>query len=90
MNMEFDFSVDVDGEIEDINSYSDVTDTDCETVMKRILNNKKLVLGERSEGNCEIDNNVVTLDYRVCTELGDDWNTDIWCDEKDTFPLTEI
>ena len=85
MNMEFDFSVDNDGEVEDISSYTEVTDTDCQTFMNKILRNKKLGLGERSEGNCKVENGIVKLDYRVCMELGEDYDTDQWEDMTDEF-----
>ena len=87
MNMEFDFSVDVDGEIEEVSSYTEVTDTDCEQVMEKILNKKKLGLGERSEGNCIVVDEIVKLDYKVCMELGDDYDTDVWDDIKEEFPF---
>jgi len=90
MNMEFDFSIDYQEEIEEVVPYSDTTEIDCENIVKRILKGKKILLGERMEGSCVIKNDVVTLDYRVCTELGDDWNTDVWGNEKTSFPLSEI
>ena len=90
LDMEFDFSVDFDGEVEDISSYTEVTDTDCETFLKRLLTKKKIGLGERTEGNCKVVNGVVKLDYRVCMELGEDYDSDVWDDIKEDFPLLEI
>ena len=90
MDMEFDFSVDFDGEVEDISSYTDVTDTDCEQLMKKILDKKKLGLGERSEGGCVVVNGVVKLDYKVCMELGEDYDTDQWDEVKEEFPIEEL
>ena len=87
MNKEFDFSVDFDGEVEDISSYTEVTDTDCETFLKRLLTKKKIGLGERTEGNCKVEDGVVKLDYRVCMELGEDYDTDKWDDTKEEFPI---
>ena len=87
MDMEFDFSVDFDGEVEDICSYTEVTDTDCERLMKKILDKKKLGLGERSEGGCVVVNGVVKLDYKVCMELGEDYDTDQWDEVKEEFPI---
>ena len=89
-DLEFDFSVDYSGEIEEVVPYSETSEIDCETFLKRILVGKKLGLGERTEGNCSMVDDVITLDYRVCTQVGEDWDSDVWSDEKVTFPLTEI
>ena len=89
-DMTFDFSVDTDGDIEEVSPYTDTTEIDCTTVMNRILGGKKLGLGERTEGNCVVENDIVKLDYRVCTELGEDWDTDVWDDVKEEFPLMGI
>jgi hypothetical protein len=83
--MNFDFSVDFDGEVEDISSYTEVTDTDCQLFLNKILQKKKL--GERTEGNCKVENGVVKLNYRVCMELGEDYDSDDWDDIEEEFPL---
>ena len=88
--MEFEFSIDNDGEIEEVSPWDESSVTDCETVMKRLLRNNKIGLGERSEGKCEIVNDVVKLVYRVCLSVGGDWDQDDWTDETDTFPLSDI
>ena len=90
MDMEFEFSIDNDGEIEEVSPWDESSVTDCETVMSRILRNNKIGLGERSEGKCDIVNDVVTLVYRVCLSVGGDWDQDDWSDETDTFPLSDI
>ena len=90
MNKEFDFSVDFDGEVEDVSSYTEVTNTDCETFLKRLLTKKKIGLGERSEGNCKVVDGIVKLDYKVCMELGEDYDTDVWDDIEEEFPIDEL
>ena len=90
-DMSFEFSVDNCGEIEEIELYSETMEVDCRSVMNRILDGKKLGLGERSEGMCEVENDVVKLHYRVCTELGEDWDSDVWDENiREEFPVTEI
>ena len=89
-DMSFEFSVDNNGEIEEIELYSETMEVDCRSLMTRILKGKKLGLGERSEGMCDVIDDVVKLHYRVCTELGDDWETDKWEELKEEFPLGVI
>ena len=90
VDMSFEFTVDNGGEVEDTLPYSETMEIDCTTFMKRILVGKKLYLGEKSEGMCEVENDIIKLHYSVCTELGEDWDTDVWEEFKDEFPLTEI
>jgi len=89
-DLSFEFTVDNSGEIEDILIYSETMEIDCQVLLQRVLDGKKLGLGEKSEGMCEVENDVVKLDYRVCTELGEDWGSDKWDSLKEEFPLTEI
>ena len=89
-DLSFEFTVDNNGEIEDILIYSETMEVDCRVLMNRVLKGKKLGLGEKSEGMCEVEDDVVKLHYRVCTELGEDWDSDKWDDLKEEFPLTEI
>jgi hypothetical protein len=86
----FQFSVDLLGDIEDINVLSDNMKVDCKYTLIKILNGKKLGLGERTEGMCEVEDGIIKLDYRVCTNVGDDWNTDVWEDIKEEFPVSEL
>ena len=89
-SMEFDFSVDFEGDIEEVTPYSNESEAECEELLNRIMKANKLVLGERTEGNCTVENGVITLDYRVCSDLGEDWDDDVWDDEQETFSLTDI
>ena len=82
-NLEFEFSVSNDGDVESVDSLDKVTQTECDDLMKELLKKNKIVLGERSEGTISVVNDVIKLTYRVCTELGEDWNTDVWEDEDD-------
>ena len=88
-NLEFDFSIDYDGDVEDI-CEMEGSNLECELFTKRLLENKKIGLGERSEGLIVVENDVVKLDYRVCTSVGGDWNEDSWTDMTDEFPVTVL
>jgi len=90
-DMNFEFSVDNDGEIEELTKdFEVVNDVDSEMLIKSLVKNTKIYIGERSEGNVTVENDIVKLDYKYCSELGDDWNTDVWDEEKDEFPITEL
>lgn len=90
-DMYFDFSVDYDGDIEDVSPYDDdLTETECEEVVKKLVEKDLIELGERSEGNIDISNGIIRLDYRVCTEVGEDWGDDVWEDVTREYPVSVI
>ena len=89
---EFDFSVMFDGDIEDIVRWDD---TDLprelyEEVVEKLINTKRIIVGERTEGHIIIENDMVKIDYRWCSRVGEDWNNDVWEDENVLIPLTEL
>ena len=86
-DMMFDFSVGFDEEIEYVSPYGDETETECEEFLQSLLDDGEIEIGERSEGNIKIENNVVTLSYRVCTNVGEDWNDDNWEDVEQKIHL---
>jgi len=89
-DLSFEFTVDNNGEVESTLPYSETMEVDCDIFLKRILTSKKLYLGEKSEGMCEVNDDVVGLHYSVCTELGEDWDSDKWEVYKEEFPLEEL
>lgn len=88
--MRFDFSVDVDGDIEYTSPYNDSTEPECNEVLQKLLDKDLIQLGERTEGFINIERGMIKLDYRVCTELGDDWDTDVWEDVEEEYPISVI
>lgn len=88
-DMTFDFSVGFDEEIEYVSPYGDETEKECEEVLQKLLDEGEIQIGERTEGNISVENNVMTLDYRVCTNLGEDWNDDNWEDVNETIHYTD-
>ena len=89
-NMDFDFSISFDGEIEYVSPYNDSTSIDCEVILKKLLEKKLIDLGERSEGNVVIEDDIIILDYRVCVNLGEDWDSDEWDDVEETYPVSVL
>ena len=89
-DLSFEFTVDNNGEVEDTLPYSMTMDTECTSFLQRVIRSKKLRLGEKTEGFCEVNDDVVGLHYRVCTELGEDWDSDVWESVKEDFPLEEL
>ena len=88
--MNFDFSISFDGEIEYVSPYVDSTSIDCEVILKKLLEKKVIDLGERSEGNIVIEDDVIILYYRVCVNLGEDRYSDEWDYVEETYPVSVL
>lgn len=89
-NLRFDFSVDNTGEIEYTSPYNDSTKIECDEVLQKLLNRDLIELGERSEGFINIERGKIKLDYRVCNEVGEDWDSDVWEDVEEEYPISVI
>jgi len=82
MNNIFDFSVGFDNEIEEIVPWTDDHDEDSgENFINRIVREKKLIVGERSSGSVSVDDHFIKVEYKWCSNVGEDWNDDTWNDE---------
>ena len=88
--MNFDFSVMNDGEVEDFTNYCNYSDDECQRVLQTLVDRNLLTIGERSTGNVSIENDVITMEYRWCSEVGEDWDSDVWEDEHEEIPVTEV
>jgi len=87
----WDFEIDSEGEWNDMSPQTDdCTEQEGIDLMEKIVSKGKIVLGEKSEGTMEVENDVVILDYRWCSEVGEDWDSDVWNDEHDEFPLSDL
>lgn len=79
----FEFSWCLD-EIEEIFE-DENTDDDCETILKKLMKTKQIAKGERCKGVVSWDESkspiVYKVDYTYCSELGDDWDTDVWIND---------
>jgi len=90
-NSSWTFEVDSEGECNDMSPNDDnCTEQEGIDLMEKIVSKGKIVLGEKSEGEMEVIDDIVILDYRWCSEVGEDWNDDVWEDEHDEFPLSDL
>ena len=78
----FSFSLDSEFDIEDISNKENITYEECEEVIFKLIDSHYLDCGERTEGSVTFntDENPIwyNLDYRLCLEVGEDWNDDEW------------
>lgn len=81
-DLEFEFSIDFSGDIEYVEPETKVN----ENVLGYLVKNDYIPVNERTEGSVTIKMGVVYIDYRTCTQVGEDWDTDVW-EEKSTENL---
>jgi len=67
------FTIDCDGDIE----Y--VTPMEYEDFVENLVNGGTIPVAERTEGTIYPDGRIV---YRICTEVSEDWNDDVWEDNE--------
>jgi len=76
------FSIGVDKDIEFISIMDEdkdnITENEITNLLKGLLLQNKIVVGERCEGDIDITEEEITLTYRYCSELGEDYDTDVW------------
>ena len=86
-NCPVEFSVDYDGNMEDLDlGGNDITEDEIETLIKKVIDSGELILGERSTGLIEIFSNKIVFDYQYCEDVGEDWDSDVWVEEKFDIP----
>jgi hypothetical protein len=49
-----------------------------ELVLLFLVDKGLVPINERTEGVITIENGVVEIDYKTCTQVGGDWNEDVW------------
>ena len=90
-NDRIEFSVDNEGEVEYV-FVNFETKTNPELVKKiskilrKVISDNLLEIGERSEGLIIPNRRSIIFDYKVCIEVGEDWNTDKWRCRKLRIP----
>lgn len=92
MDIVCDFSVSgLDNEVEDICMYDDeiCTEKKMTEFVERIVKEKKIRIGERCEGDISFDGDKVIVEYKYCSQVGDDWDTDEW-EEDQRFETTRV
>jgi hypothetical protein len=88
-----DFSVDGFNEIEYCDLLENdgiVTTEECETFLKKLVDDEIIEVNERSKGQVIVVNKMVYLDYETCTQLGEDWVDDEWEDRFKEVPISEV
>ena len=78
----FSFSLDSEFDIEEISNKENITYEECEEVITKLIESHHLDCGERTEGSITFNTDEspiwYNLDYRLCLEVGEDWNDDEW------------
>ena len=90
MDIVCDFSVSgLDNEVEDICMYDDevCSEKRITEFVERIVKDRNIIVGERCEGCISFDGNMVIVEYKYCSQVGDDWDTDEW-EEDQRFETT--
>jgi hypothetical protein len=77
-NVEFEFSLDFQGQVEYIESEDTDQFLEYELVLLFLVDKGLVPINERTEGVITIENGVVEIDYKTCTQVGGDWNEDVW------------
>ena len=83
----FSFSYSLD-EVEEISNNENISVEESEEIVLKLIKSDQIYVGERTEGSVEFDDSetpiVYNVDYRYCSELGEDWNDDVW-EELDVY-----
>ena len=77
-NVEFEFSLDFQGQVEYIESEDTDQFLEYELVLLFLVDKGLVPINERTEGVITIENGVVEIDYKTCSQLGEDWGDDVW------------
>jgi ABC-type molybdate transport system substrate-binding protein len=80
-DMEFEFSLDFQGQVEYVESENTDQFFVYETVLLFLVEKELVPINERTEGIVTIKMGIVYLDYKTCTQVGEDWNDDVWEEE---------
>ena len=87
-NVEFEFSLDFQGQCEYIESKDTDQFLERESVVLFLVKKELIPINERTEGviTCLPLNNewegIVHITYKTCTQVGEDWNDDVWDEGK--------
>ena len=79
-----DFSISsFDNEIEEVVMFDDnFTEEKMTSVIEEWVTDKKINIGERCEGSVFKESGTLFVEYKYCTEVGEDWDDDKWVVEK--------
>jgi hypothetical protein len=77
-NVEFEFFLDFQGQVEYIESEDTDQFLELERVVLFLVEKDLIPINERTEGVVTIKDGVVEIDYKTCSQLGEDWGDDVW------------
>lgn len=83
-NIEFEFSLDFQGQADYIESNDTDQFMEYELVLLSLVVNGLIPINEKTEGvvKCIPSENqgggIINIDYKTCIQVGEDWDTDIW------------
>ncbi len=84
-----DFSIEYDNDV-DVSLYDNNFDEDdIKGFLEKVIYDKLITVGERCEGSISVDHDTINIEYRWCSDLGENWNDDIWVDEEIHIPRKE-
>ena len=81
-NFEFEFSLDFQGQVEYIESEDTDQFLEYELVLLYLVDKGIIPINERTEGFVNVQMGIVYLDYKTCTQVGEDWDDDNWEEYK--------
>jgi len=73
----------IGNEVEEVVMYDDdiTTEDKVRTFLEKLIGDKKIIIGEKCEGSIEMDDTNIRIEYKWCSEVGEDWDSDVWEDE---------
>ncbi len=77
-DVEFEFSLDFQGQVEYLESEDTDQFLELERVLLFLVDKELIPINERTEGVVTIEKGIVYLDYKTCTRVGSDWDEDVW------------
>jgi hypothetical protein len=89
-NVEIEFSVDFQGQCEYVQSENTEQFLEYEQIILFLVEKEIIPINERTEGLVEIVDGIVNVNYRTCTQVGDDWDTDVWEEGSSENPISEL
>ena len=77
-DVEFEFSLDFQGQVEYIESENTDQFLEYELVLLFLVEKELVPINERTEGVVSVESGMVHISYKTCTQVGEDWNDDVW------------
>jgi hypothetical protein len=77
-DVEFEFSLDFQGQVEYIESEDTDQFLEYELVLLFLVDKGSVPINERTEGVVTIKDGIVEITYKTCTQVGEDWDEDVW------------